>query len=70
MKWSKMSPEELEAESLKLHAVRQEMSKRAIRAVEEMMKHPLWLEQKREQIRRNQAIAEKLEKRSSNTMRE
>jgi hypothetical protein len=62
MKKLKKSPEELEAQSLKLHALIQERSKGALLAVEEMLKHPLSLEQKRAQIRRNQAIAERLEK--------
>ena len=66
----KMSPEELEAESLKLHDLIQERSKGAIQAVEEMSKHPLSLEQMREQIRRIHATADKHEKRNSNTTQE
>ncbi len=62
MKRLKKSPEELEAQSLKLHALIQERSKGALLAVEEMMKHPLSTEQKREQIRRNHAEADRLEK--------
>ena len=64
MKQSKRSPEELEADSLKLHDLRQERSKAGLREVEEMLKHPLSLEQKREQIRRTHAEADRLEKRS------
>ena len=60
----KRSPEELEADSLKLHALIQEKSKGALLAVEEMLKHPLSLEQMREQIRRTHAEADRLEKRS------
>ncbi len=62
MKQSKMSPEEWEAESLKLHDLRQERSKVALLAVEEMMKHPLSAEQKIAQIKRNHRIADRLEK--------
>jgi len=70
MKQLKRSPEELEADSLKLHASIQERSKGELRAVQEMSKHPLSLEQMREQIKRNRAIAERLEKRSSRQTRE
>lgn len=38
MKKSEKSPEELEAESLRLHNLRQEISKERIKAVEEMAK--------------------------------
>ncbi len=62
MKQSKRLPEELEADSLKLHASRQERSKVALRAVEEMLKHPLSSEQMREQIERNHRIADRYEK--------
>ncbi len=65
MKQSKMSPTELETESLELHASTQERNKAELRAVKEMLKHPLSLEQKREQIRRTHAEADRLEKRSS-----
>jgi hypothetical protein len=58
----KRSPEELEADSLKLHASRQERSRVALRAVEEMLKHPLSSEQMREQIERNHRIADRHEK--------
>ncbi len=63
----KKSPEELEADRLKLHALNQKRSKAELRAVEEMLKHPLSLEQMREQIRRTHAAADRLEKRSSRT---
>ena len=59
-----MSPEELEAESLRLHALRQERSKGAILAVAEMSKHPLLLEQMREQIKQHHKDADRLEKRN------
>jgi hypothetical protein len=62
MKQSKKSPEEWEAESLKLHNARQEMSKVALQAVEEMKKHPLSVEQKIAQIKWNHRIADRLEK--------
>ncbi len=62
MKRSKRSPEEMEADSLAFEASRQKRIKAAIQAVEEMKKHPLSLEQKREQIERNHLIAERLEK--------
>ncbi len=62
MKRSKRSPEELEADSLRLHDLRQERSKVALRAVEEMSKHPLSAEQKREQIERHHAEVDRLEK--------
>ncbi len=62
MKRLKRSPEELEADSLAFEASRQERIKGEIRAVEEMMKHPLSTEQMREQIRRNHAEADRLEK--------
>ena len=62
MKRSKLSPKELEAESLRLHNLRQERSKKLIKAVEEMAKHPLTKEQMREQIRRHHTEAERLEK--------
>jgi hypothetical protein len=62
MKQSKMSPEEWEVESLKLHDARQERSKVALQAVEEMKKHPLSAEQKIAQIKRNHAMADRLEK--------
>ncbi len=61
----KRSPEELEADSLAIHASIQERSKVALQAVAEMLKHPLSLEQMREQIRRTHAAADRLEKRSS-----
>jgi hypothetical protein len=62
MKRLKMSPEEWEAESLKLHDLRQERSKVALLAVEEMLKHPLSAEQMRAQIRQHHAEADRLEK--------
>ncbi len=62
MKRSKRSPEELEADSLKLHDLRQERSKVALLAVKEMLKHPLSAEQKIAQIERNHADADRLEK--------
>lgn len=55
------TPEELEAESLRLHLVRQEMSKERIKAVEEMSKHPLSLEQMREQIRQHHEEAKEID---------
>lgn len=60
----KMSPEELKAESLRLHDLRQERSKVASQAVKEMSKHPLSSEQFREQIRQHHEDAERLEKRN------
>ena len=60
----KMSPEELEAESLRLHNLRQERSNILIQAVEEMSKHPLSTEQMREQIRRHHEEADRMEKRN------
>jgi hypothetical protein len=63
----KMSPEELEAESLRLHDLRQERSKVEIKAVEEMSKHPLSSEQFREQIRQHHEEADRLEMRESRT---
>jgi hypothetical protein len=63
MKKSKRSPEEWEAESLRLHDLRQERSKVELRAVEEMLKRPLSAEQMREQIERNHAEADRIEKR-------
>ena len=59
----KMSPEEWEVESLRLHASNQERSKVALRAVEEMSKHPSSLEQMREQAARLRRDANRLEKR-------
>ena len=59
-----MSPEELEAESLRLHDLRQERSKVALQAVAEMSKHPLSADQFREQIRQHHRIADRLEKRN------
>ena len=70
MKQSKMSPEEWEVESLRLHGLRQERSKVALLAVKEMLKHPLSAEQMREQIRQHHAEADRLEKRSSRQTRE
>ncbi len=64
MKQLKRSPEQLEADSLELHALIQERSKAEIQAVEEMSKHPLSAEQMREQIRRHHAAADRLEKRN------
>ncbi len=61
----KKSPEELEAESLRLHNSRQERSKVLIQAVEEMMKHPLSLEEKRAQIKRHHADAKRFGKRDA-----
>ena len=60
----KKSPEELEAESLRFHVLRQERSKVAMQAVKEMSKHPLSSEQFREQIRQHQAEANKYGKTS------
>ena len=57
MSKSKQSPEEIEAESLRLHVLRQQRNKEAIAAVKEMSKHPLSLEQMREQIREHHAEA-------------
>ena len=57
MKKSKMSPEELEAESLRFHALREKRKEEGLKAVAEMKKHPLTTEQMREQIRRHQAEA-------------
>lgn len=58
MKQLKRSPEEFEAESLRLHDLRQERSKVAIQEVKEMSMHPLSAEQKREHIKRNHAEAD------------
>ena len=70
MEQSKMSPEEWEAESLRLHGLRQERSKVALLAVKEMLKHPLSAEQMRAQIERNHAEADRIEKRESRRTRE
>ena len=59
----KMSPEELEAESLRLPDSNQKRKKAELWAVEEMSKHPLSLEQKREQIKQHHKDADRLEKR-------
>jgi len=55
MKQSKMSREEYEAESLRLSALIKERSKAGLQGVKEMSKHPLSLEQMREQVRRQHA---------------
>jgi len=55
MKQSKMSREELEAESLRLSVLIDKASEARLRAVKEMSKHPLSLEQMREQVRRQHA---------------
>ena len=65
----KMSPEEWEAESLRLHDFRQERSRVASLAVEEMSKHPLSAEQFREQIRQHHRDADRPEKRESKITR-
>jgi hypothetical protein len=62
MKRLKRSPEELEADSLALHASIQERSKAELRAVKEMSKHPLSLEQKREQANQMREAANRHEK--------
>jgi hypothetical protein len=62
MKRLKRSPEEMEADGLAFEASRQERIKVELRAVEEMSKHPLSSEQMREQIKRNHAEADRLEK--------
>jgi hypothetical protein len=62
MKRLKRSPEEMEADSLKLHALNQKRKQEELLAVEEMLKHPLSLEQMREQIRQHHADADRLEK--------
>jgi uncharacterized membrane protein YccC len=67
MKRLKRSLEELEADSLALHASRQERSKVALRAVAEMLKHPLSAEQMRAQIERNHRIADRYEKQLART---
>lgn len=59
MSKSKMSPEELEAESLRFHALREKRKEEGLKAVAEMSKHPLSLEQMRAQIREHQAEANK-----------
>lgn len=51
----KMSPEELNAESLRLRDLIDKGSEAELRGVEEMSKHPLSLEQMREQVRRQHA---------------
>lgn len=53
----KMSPEELEAESLRFHVLREKRREEGEKAVAEMSKHPLSLEQMRAQIREHQAEA-------------
>ena len=50
----KMSREELNKESLRLSALIAEGSKAGLKAVAEMAKHPLTLDQMREQVRRQQ----------------
>jgi hypothetical protein len=62
MKRLKRTPEEMEADGLAFEASRQERIKGALLAVEEMKKHPLSAEQMRAQIKRNHAIADRLEK--------
>ncbi len=62
MKRLKRSPEEMEADGLAFEASRQERIKAGLLAIEEMKKHPLTTEQKREQIRRTHAEADRLEK--------
>jgi hypothetical protein len=65
MKRLKMSPEELKAESLRFHASTQQRKQAELRAVEEMSKHPLSLEQKRAQAERLRAAAGLPDKRKS-----
>jgi hypothetical protein len=69
MKPLKRSPEELEADRLEFDASRQERKKVGLRAVEEMSKHPLSLEQKREQAKQLREAADRHEKRSSRSTR-
>jgi hypothetical protein len=70
MKQLKRSPEKLEADSLRFHASAQKRKEAASLAVQEMSKHPLSLEQKREQVRRTHAEADRLEKRNPKTASE
>ncbi len=53
----KMSPQELEAESIRLTALIAEASKAGLQAVKEMSKHPLSPEQMRQQVREHQQQA-------------
>jgi hypothetical protein len=62
MKRLKRSPEKLKADRLVLLASIQTRKEAGLRAVEEMSKHPLSSEQKRAQIKRNHAEADRLEK--------
>jgi hypothetical protein len=62
MKRLKRSTEEIEAERLKSLDLIQERNRVESLGVEEMLKHPLSLTQKREQIRRNKMEAARLEK--------
>lgn len=50
MKQSKMSPEELQAELSKFHALQEKRKEEGLKAIAEMSKHPLSLEQMRAQI--------------------
>lgn len=49
---SKKLATESNAETLRLHALMQKRNKDALQAAEEMLKHPLSLEQQREQVQR------------------
>ncbi len=62
MKRLKRTPEELKMESLRFHASREKRKQEGLKAVAEMSKHPLSLEQARAQIREHQAEVDRLEK--------
>lgn len=65
MSKSKMSPEELQAEVSKFHVLREKRKEEGSKAVAEMLKHPLSVRQAREQVERNHAIADRLDKKES-----
>ena len=52
MSEQKMSPEELNAESLRLTALIDKRSEAGLKAVAEMSKHPYSLQQMREQVKK------------------
>lgn len=70
MKRTGISPEELRTELLKFDALNRKRSKDAIAAVAEMSKHPLSLEQAREQIRQHHREAELENRRRSKATNE
>lgn len=57
MSKSKMSQDELRAESLRLGALIRKGSEAGLRGIAEMSKHPLSLEQMKEQVKKHQQQA-------------